>query len=58
MDLKTKIRRLPNSKEWSSGISSPLKDKKAFKEAIDKLAEHYKGKEIDVVALMKHAVSS
>jgi adenine phosphoribosyltransferase len=26
-----------------------LKDKKAFREAIDKLAEHYKGKEIDVV---------
>jgi adenine phosphoribosyltransferase len=50
MDLKTKIRRIPEFKGvvfWD--ITPLLKDKKAFREAIDKLAEHYKGKEIDVV---------
>jgi adenine phosphoribosyltransferase len=51
MTLKAKIRRFPEFKGvvfWD--ILPLLKDKKAFKEAIDKLAEHYKGKDIDVVA--------
>jgi adenine phosphoribosyltransferase len=50
MDLKTKIRRIPEFKGvvfWD--ITPLLKDKVAFKETIDKLAEHYKGKEIDVI---------
>ena len=50
MDLKTKIRRIPEFKGvvfWD--ITPLLKDKKAFKETIGKLAAHYKGKEIDVV---------
>lgn len=51
MTLKAKIRRFPEFKGvvfWD--ILPLLKDKRAFKEAIDKLAEHYKGKDIDVVA--------
>ena len=50
MDLKTKIRRIPEFKGvvfWD--ITPLLRDKKAFKEAIDKMAEHYKGKDIDVI---------
>lgn len=50
MDLKAKIRRIPEFKGvvfWD--ITPLLKDKKAFKETIDKLAEHYKGKDIDVI---------
>jgi adenine phosphoribosyltransferase len=50
MNLKTKIRRIPEFKGvvfWD--ITPLLKDKKAFKEAIDKLADHYKGKDIDVI---------
>lgn len=50
MDLKSKIRRIPEFKGvvfWD--ITPLLKDKKAFKEAIDKLVEHYKDKAIDVV---------
>jgi len=50
MDLKSKIRRIPEFKGvvfWD--ITPLLKDKQAFKECIDKLAEHYKGKGIDVV---------
>ena len=50
MDLKAKIRRIPEFKGvvfWD--IAPLLKDKKAFKETITKLAEHYKGKDIDVV---------
>jgi adenine phosphoribosyltransferase len=50
MDLKSKIRRIPEFKGvvfWD--ITPLLKDKKAFKETIAKLAEHYKGKDIDVV---------
>ncbi len=50
MDLKTKIRRIPEFKGvvfWD--ITPLLKDKKAFKEAIDKMAEHYKSKDIDVI---------
>lgn len=50
MDLKAKIRRIPEFKGvvfWD--ITPLLKDKKAFKETIDKLAEHCKGKDIDVI---------
>jgi adenine phosphoribosyltransferase len=51
MDLKAQIRRFPEFKGvvfWD--ILPLLKDKKAFKEAITKLSEHYKGLDIDVVA--------
>ena len=51
MTLKSKIRRFPEFKGvvfWD--ILPLLKDKRAFKEAIDKLAAHYEGKDIDVVA--------
>jgi len=50
MDLKAKIRRVPEFKGvvfWD--ITPLLKDKKAFKETIDKMAEHYKGTDIDVI---------
>lgn len=50
MNLKAKIRRIPKFKGvvfWD--ITPLLKDKEAFKEAINKLAEHYKGKDIDVI---------
>lgn len=50
MDLKSKIRRIPEFKGvvfWD--ITPLLKDKKAFREAITKMADHYKGKDIDVV---------
>ncbi len=50
MDLKSKIRRIPEFKGvvfWD--ITPLLKDKQAFRECIDKLAEHYEGKDIDVV---------
>jgi adenine phosphoribosyltransferase len=50
MDLKPKIRRIPEFKGvvfWD--ITPLLKDKKAFKETIDKLAAQYEGKGIDVI---------
>ncbi len=50
MDLKAKIRRIPEFKGvvfWD--ITPLLKDKQAFKEAIDKLVEHYKNKDIDII---------
>jgi adenine phosphoribosyltransferase len=50
MNLKAKIRRIPKFKGvvfWD--ITPLLKDKEAFKEAINKLAEPYKGKDIDVI---------
>jgi adenine phosphoribosyltransferase len=50
MDLKSKIRRIPEFKGvvfWD--ITPLLKDKVAFKEAIDKLAENYRGKKIDAI---------
>ena len=50
MDLKSKIRRIPEFKGvvfWD--ITALLKDKEAFRECIKKLADHYKGKQIDVV---------
>ncbi len=51
MDLKSKIRRIPEFKGvvfWD--ITPLLLDKEAFKEAIDRLAEHYKNKKIDAIA--------
>jgi adenine phosphoribosyltransferase len=50
LNLKSKIRRIPDFKGvvfWD--IATLLKDKKAFKEVIDKLVEHYKDKKIDLV---------
>jgi adenine phosphoribosyltransferase len=50
MDLRAKIRRIPEFKGvvfWD--ITPLLEDKKAFKEAINKMAEHYKDKDIDVI---------
>ncbi len=50
MDLKSKIRRIPEFKGvvfWD--ITPLLKDREAFKEAIDKLAAHYESKDIDVI---------
>ena len=50
MDLKSKIRRIPEFKGvvfWD--ITTLLKDKDAFKECIEKLADHFKGKHIDTV---------
>ena len=50
MDLKSKLRRIPEFKGvvfWD--ITPLLKDKFAFKECIRQLADHYRGKEIDVV---------
>ncbi len=50
MDLKAKIRRIPEFKGvvfWD--ITPLLLDKEAFKEAIDKMAVHYKDKKIDAI---------
>ena len=50
MDLKSKIRRIPEFKGvvfWD--ITTLLIDKDAFGDSIRKLANHYKGKQIDVV---------
>ncbi len=50
MDLKTKIRRIPEFKGvvfWD--ITPLLKDQQAFKETINKLAQHYKDEDIDVI---------
>ncbi len=50
MDLKSKIRRIPEFKGvvfWD--ITPLLKDKKAFKESIKLLANHFSDKKIDVV---------
>ncbi len=50
MDLKAKIRRIPEFKGvvfWD--ITPLLRDQKAFKETIDKMAEHYKDKDIDLI---------
>jgi adenine phosphoribosyltransferase len=49
-DLKSKIRRIPEFKGvvfWD--ITPLLKDKVCFKETIKQLAEHYRGKPIDVI---------
>jgi adenine phosphoribosyltransferase len=50
LDLKSKIRRIPEFKGvvfWD--ITTLLKDKHAFRECIKKMADHYRGKDIDVV---------
>ncbi len=50
MDLKSKIRRIPEFKGvvfWD--ITTLLKDKDAFRECVKKLADHFKGKQIDTV---------
>jgi adenine phosphoribosyltransferase len=50
MDLKSKIRRIPNFKGvvfWD--ITPLLKDRDAFRECIKRMADHYRAKEIDLV---------
>lgn len=50
LDLKSKIRRIPEFKGvvfWD--ITTLLKDKDAFRECIERMADHYRGKDIDVV---------
>lgn len=50
MDLKSKIRRIPEFKGvvfWD--ITPLLKDKQAFKECIKNLADHFRGKNVDVI---------
>jgi adenine phosphoribosyltransferase len=50
LDLKSKIRRIPEFKGvvfWD--ITPLLKDKRAFAEAIQKMAAHYRGKDIDAI---------
>jgi adenine phosphoribosyltransferase len=50
LDLKSRIRRIPDFKGvvfWD--ITTLLKDKHAFRECIKKMADHYRGKGIDVI---------
>ncbi len=50
LEIKEKLRRIPEFKGvvfWD--ITPILKDKRLFRETIKRLAEHYKGKKIDVV---------
>ena len=50
MDLKSKIRRIPEFKGvvfWD--ITPLLKDKDAFRECIEQMANHFRGKKIDLV---------
>jgi len=50
LDLKSKVRRIPEFKGvvfWD--ITPLLKDKICFKECIKLLADHYRGKNIDVI---------
>jgi len=50
MDLKSKIRRIPEFKGvvfWD--ITTLLRDKQAFREAIKQMADHYRGKDADVI---------
>src|SRR5512137_3049317 len=50
MNLKAKIRRIPEFKGvvfWD--ITPLLKDKQAFKECIKNLADHFRGKNVDVI---------
>lgn len=50
MDLKTKIRKIPEFKGvvfWD--ITPLLKDKKAFRECVKRIADHYRSKDVDVV---------
>ncbi len=50
LNLKSKIRRIPEFKGvvfWD--ITTLLKDKYAFRECIKQMADHYRGKDIDVI---------
>jgi adenine phosphoribosyltransferase len=50
LDLKSKVRRIPEFKGvvfWD--ITPLLKDKDAFRECIKRMANHFRGKKIDVV---------
>jgi len=50
IDLKSKVRRIPEFKGvvfWD--ITPVLKDKACFRECIKQLADHYRGKPIDVI---------
>jgi len=50
LDLKSKVRRIPEFKGvvfWD--ITTLLKDKNCFRESIKQLADHYRGKPIDLV---------
>jgi adenine phosphoribosyltransferase len=50
LDLKGKIRRIPEFKGvvfWD--ITPLLKDKDAFRECIKRMADHFRGKDVDVV---------
>ncbi len=50
MDLRSKIRRIPEFKGvvfWD--ITPLLKDKDAFRESVKRIADHFRGKKIDVV---------
>ncbi|HDK36108.1 MAG TPA: adenine phosphoribosyltransferase [Bacteroidetes bacterium] len=52
MDLKAKIRNVPDFPKPGIGfkdITTLLKDRQAFHEAIDRLAAHFAGRDIDVV---------
>jgi adenine phosphoribosyltransferase len=50
MDLKSKIRRIPEFKGvvfWD--ITTLLRDRQAFREAVNQMADHYRGKDLDVI---------
>ena len=50
VDLRSRIRRLPEFKGvvfWD--ITTLLKDRYAFRECIEKMADHYRGRSIDVI---------
>jgi adenine phosphoribosyltransferase len=50
VDLKSKIRRIPEFKGvvfWD--ITPLLKDKDAFRESVKKLADHFRGRGVDIV---------
>jgi len=50
VDLKSRVRRIPEFKGvvfWD--ITTLLKDKHAFRECIEKMADHYRDKDIDVI---------
>ena len=50
IDLKSKVRRIPEFKGVTFWDITPLlKDKTAFNECIKQLADHYRGKAIDVI---------
>jgi adenine phosphoribosyltransferase len=50
IDLKSKVRRIPEFKGVTFWDITPLlKDKTCFRECIKQLADHYRGKAIDVI---------